>query len=66
MYLDDEDEDDDSKASDPPSPAVLGYALAHALACNAAERSMEYEEFTFEIEDGEADGTEIKVLVIRV
>jgi hypothetical protein len=66
MHLDDEDEDDDGEASGPPSPTALGYALAHALACNAAERDMDYEEYTFEIEDGEEDGAEIKVLVIRV
>jgi hypothetical protein len=55
-------EEDDLPAS-PPAGAA---ALAHALACNAAERGMDYEEYTFEIEDGAEDGTEIKVLVIRV
>jgi hypothetical protein len=55
--------DPDIEQTNPPDDAA---ALAHALACNAAERGMDYEEYTFEIEDGEADGTEIKVLVIRV
>ena len=40
--------------------------MAQALAVDAAERGMDYEEYTFEIEDGAEDGTEIKVLVIRV
>jgi hypothetical protein len=53
-------------ASPQPEPPEGAAALAHALACNAAERGMDYEEYTFEIEDGEEDGTEIKVLVIRV
>jgi hypothetical protein len=54
-------EEDDLPAS-PPEAAVL----AQALACSAAERGMDYEEYTFEIENGAEDGTEIKVLVIRV
>ena len=53
-------------ASPQPEPPEGAIALAQALACNAAERGMDYEEYTFEIEDGADDGTEIKVLVIRV
>ena len=53
----------DIEPTSPPDDAV---ALAHALAASAAERAIDYEEYTFEIEDGAEDGTEIKVLVIRV
>jgi len=52
--------------TEPTSPPDDAVALAQALACSAADRDMDYEEYTFEIEDGAEDGTEIKVLVIRV
>ena len=51
---------------DPASPPEDAAALAHALACSAAERGIDYEEYTFEIENGPEDGTDIKVLIIRV
>lgn len=49
-----------------PQPPASAVELAHALAESAAQRGIDYEEYTFEIEDGAEDGTEIKVLVIRV
>lgn len=53
----------DLAPQDPPEDAA---AMAYALAESAAQRDIDYEEYTFEIEDGASDGTEIKVLVIRV
>jgi hypothetical protein len=54
--------------SDPHSPQPPEYAveMAYALAESAAERDIDYEEYTFEIENGPDDGMEIKILVIRV
>ena len=49
-----------------PQPPEEAVCLAHALAESAAARDIDYEEYTFEIEDGPEDGTEIKILVIRV
>jgi len=54
--------------SDPqsPQPPPASVELAQALAADAAERGMLYEEFSFEIEDGPEDGCEYKVLVMRI
>lgn len=49
-----------------PQPPEYAVEMAYALAADAAERDIDYEEYTFEIEDGPEDGTEIKILVIRV
>jgi hypothetical protein len=54
---------EEDEEQDPDPEAV---ALAHALASSAVGRDIDYEEFSFEIENGINDGTEIKVLVIRV
>lgn len=54
--------------SDPhsPQPPDSAVELAQALAADAAERGMVYEEYTFEIENGPDDGCEYKVLVMRI
>ena len=54
--------------SDPhsPQPPPASVELAQALAADAAERRMAYEEYTFEIENGPDDGCEYKVLVMRI
>jgi hypothetical protein len=49
-----------------PQPPPASVELAQALAADAAERGMVYEEYTFEVEDGPEDGSEYKVLVMRV
>ena len=49
-----------------PQPPEHSVEMAYALAESAAKRDIDYEEYTFEIEDGPEDGTEIKILVIRV
>ena len=50
-------------ASEPPEETV---DMAYLLVTSAVRRGMEYEEFTFEIEDGPEDGEEYKVVVMKV
>jgi hypothetical protein len=49
-----------------PQPPPASVELAQALAADAAERGMVYEEYSFEIENGPEDGCEYKVLVMRI
>jgi hypothetical protein len=39
---------------------------AFELVFSASERGIDYEEYAFEVEGGENDGVEFKVLVMRV
>lgn len=48
---------------EPPEESV---ELAFKLTLSAQSRGMDYEEFSFEIEGGEDDGTMYKVLVMRI
>lgn len=49
-----------------PEPPESAVDLALKLMQSTVERGMEYEEFTFEVEDGPDDGTEYKVIVMKV
>lgn len=51
---------------DHPQPPEEVTDLAYALVSSSIRRGMEYEEFTFEIEDGPDDGGEYKVVVMKI
>ena len=40
--------------------------IAYLLVSSAMRRGMEYEEFTFEVEDGPEDGCEYKVVIMKI
>jgi hypothetical protein len=56
----------DSTDPDHPKPPEEVTDMAYLLVTSAVRRGMEYEEYTFEVEGGENDGVEFKVLVMRV
>jgi len=56
----------DSTDFDQPKPPEEVTDMAYLLVTSAVRRGMEYEEYTFEVEGGENDGVEFKVLVMRV
>ena len=49
-----------------PEPPEEVTDMAYLLVTSAVRRGMEYEEFTFEMEDGPDDGTEYKVVIMRI
>ena len=49
-----------------PEPPESAVELALKLMQSTVERGMEYEEFTFTIQDGELDGLEYKVVVMMI
>jgi len=54
---------DDRGTDGPPESSVQ---RAFELVFSASERGVDYEEYAFEVEGGENDGVEYKVLVMRV
>ena len=53
-------------ASPQPEPPEEVTDMAYLLVTSAVRRGMEYEEFTFEVEDGPDDGTEYKVVIMKI
>ena len=53
-------------ASPQPEPPEEVTDMAYLLVTSAVRRDIDYEEFTFEVEDGPDDGTEYKVIVMKV
>jgi hypothetical protein len=51
---------------DPDGPPESSVQRAFELVFSASERGVDYEEYAFEVEGGENDGVEFKVLVMRV
>ena len=49
-----------------PQPPEEVADMAYLLVTSAVRRGMEYEEFTFEVEDGPDDGGEYKVVVMKI
>ena len=49
-----------------PEPPKEATDLAFALLQDSMGRGMDYEEFTFEIDGGEHDGEEYKVVVMKI
>ena len=54
---------DDRAPDGPPESSVQ---RAFELVTSASERGVDYEEYAFEVEGGENDGVEFKVLVMRI
>ena len=55
--------DQDADSTHPPEEVT---DIAYLLVISAQRRGMEYEEFTFEVEGGSADGEEYKVVVMKI
>ena len=53
-------------ASPQPDPPEEVTDMAYLLVTSSVRRGMEYEEFTFEVADGPDDGTEYKVVIMRI
>ena len=49
-----------------PSPPEEVTDMAYTLVLSAVRRGMEYEEFTFEVDGGSDDGSEYKVVVMKI
>jgi hypothetical protein len=59
-------DDPDDPGADPDGPPESSVQRAFELVFSASERGIDYEEYAFEVEGGENDGVEFKVLVMRV